>query len=135
MESFITKLKSIEQRLSKERGRFWFFALLQRDDSPGKWDLLVSAEWLQEKERKSLDHITAAIEQEFDQDDLLQLSRVVVLNPDNPIVQDLTTAFSQEHKLTRIQNITVNGMHFIQGVIITSRRPKSRRPKTDMAPA
>lgn len=130
MDSLIAKLKSIEQRLSKERGRFWLFALLQRDDFPGKWDLLVSGEWLQEKERKSLDHVIAAIEQEFDQDDLLQLSRVVVLNPDNPIVQDLTTVFSQEHKLTRIQNIMVNGMHFIQGVIITS-----RRPKTDMAPA
>lgn len=124
MNTFIAKLKTIEQQLSQTKGRFWVFALLQREDSPGKWDLLVSATWLQEGDRQSLDHISAAIAREFDRDELLQLSRVVVLNPDNPVVQDLTTAFSQEHRLNFIQNITVNGMHFTQGVIITSRLPK-----------
>lgn len=130
MNPFIAKLKTIEQCLSEKKGRFWIFALLQREDSPGKWDLLVAAEWLQEEDRKSLDHIITALEQEFTQDDLLQLSRIVVLNPDNPIVQDLTAAFSQEHRLNFIQNIAVNGMQFAQGVIITSRRPKKELAAT-----
>ena len=29
-----------------------------------------------------------------------------MLNPDNPIVQELSLAFSQEHRLTFIQNMT-----------------------------
>lgn len=125
MNSLVPKLKTVEQRLSKKRGRFWIFALLQREDSSGKWDLLVSAAWLQEEDRQSLDHIIAALEQEFDRDDFLQLSRIVVLNPDNPVVQELSLAFSQEHRPTFIQNITVNGMQFVQGVIITSRRSEA----------
>lgn len=125
MNSLVPKLKTIEQRLSKKKGRFWIFALLQREDSAGKWDLLVSAAWLQEEDRQSLDHIISALEQDFDRDDFLQLSRVVVLNPDNPVVQELSLAFSQEHRPTFIQNITVNGMQFVQGVIITSRRPEA----------
>ena len=125
MNSLVPKLKTVEQRLSKKKGRFWIFALLQREDSAGMWDLLVSATWLQEGDRQSLDYIIAALEQEFDREDFLQLSRIVVLNPDNPVVQELSLAFSQEHRATFTQSITVNGMQFVQGVIITSRRPEA----------
>ena len=37
------KLQRVEERLSKAKGPFEVFALLLREDSPGKWDVLDSA--------------------------------------------------------------------------------------------
>ena len=124
MTPFIEKLASIEKFLSDNNGSFWLFALLERAESPGKWDLLVAAPWLQEESRKSLDDITEQIGNKLDETELLQLSRIIPLDPDNPVVQDLTLAFGQEHTFSHIENTVINGMAVSRAIIISSRRPE-----------
>ena len=124
MKPFIEKFASIEKFLSDSNGSFWLFALLERAESPGKWDLLVAAPWLQEESRKSLDDIIEQIGNKLDETELLQLSRIIPLDPDNPVVQDLTLAFGQEHTFSQIENTVINGMAVSRAIIISSRRPE-----------
>lgn len=124
MNSFVEKLASIEKSLSAQNGNFWLFALVERAESPEKWDLLVAASWLQEESRKSLDGITELVGNKLDEIELLQLSRIIVLNPDNPVVQHLTSEFGHGHAVNHVENTIINGMAVSRAVIITSRRPE-----------
>jgi hypothetical protein len=124
MNSFVEKFTSLEKSLSAQNGSFWLFALLERAESPEKWDLLVAAPWLQEGSRESLYDITELIGKKLNETELLQLSRVIVLNPDNPVVQHLTSAFGHEHAFNHIENTVINGMAVSRAVIITSRWPE-----------
>lgn len=124
MNSFIEKLASIEKSVSTQKGNFWLFALLERTESPDKWDLIVAAPWLQEESRKSLDEIIELVGSELSETELLQLSRIIVLNPENPVVQHLTSAFNHEHAFNHVENTVINGMEISRAIIITSRRPE-----------
>ena len=124
MNSFFEKLASIEKSLSAQNGSFWLFALVERAESPEKWDLLVAAPWLQEESRKSLDDIIELVGNKLGETELLQLSRIIVLNPENLVVQHLTSAFDHEHAFNHVGNTIINGMEVSRAVIITSRRPE-----------
>jgi hypothetical protein len=125
MNPFIEKLASVEKSFSAENGSFWLFALVERVESPEKWDLLVAAPWLQEESRRSLDDIIELVGNKLDETELLQLSRIIVLNPENPVVQHLTAAFGHEHTSNHVENTVINGMAVSRAVIITSNRPES----------
>ena len=46
MKEVLNKLMSIEKESSAERGDYNLFALFLREDSSNKWDILVSADWI-----------------------------------------------------------------------------------------
>ena len=117
------KLIDVERRLSRTRGPFWLFAIGKREETLDKWDLIVSAAWLFEDKLRSLTYVTSELESAFAPDELIQISRIATLRPDNDIVQNLTAAFSQEGTLNLVQNTVVNGMEFSEVVVITARRP------------
>lgn len=49
MKELLTKLRLIEKETAKEKGEYNLFALFLREDSPNKWDILVSASWTANK--------------------------------------------------------------------------------------
>lgn len=110
--------------MSTQNGSFWLFALLERAESPEKWDLIAVAPWLQEESRESLYDITEPIGKKLNETELLQLSRIIVLNPDNPVVHHLTSTFGHKHAFSHIENTVINGMAVRRAVIITARRPE-----------
>jgi len=65
---------------ANQKGEFKLFALFLRDGSPGKWDVLVSAKWIDANKQQALKIIT---EQLTTKQELISLSRVVVINQDN----------------------------------------------------
>ena len=48
------KLRSLMERVEARRGRFTLFGVFLREDSPGLWDLVIAAPWLQSDEPKAL---------------------------------------------------------------------------------
>lgn len=47
MNSLVEDLLKIEKSLSAEKGAFSLFALFLREDAAGKWDLVISAPWVE----------------------------------------------------------------------------------------
>jgi hypothetical protein len=124
MNVLIKKLIELEKDIADEKGDFWLFALLQREESPHWWDLAVAADWLRESSRASLEEMVKHVGNMLNEKEIVQLSRVVVLDPNNPVVQQLTSMYQQKHGYHCVENINVNGMDMDKAVIITSRQPE-----------
>ncbi len=55
---FLEKLIVVEKKLAAEQGDFVLFGIFLREYAPNnRWDIVVSAPWLDESSRESLDFI------------------------------------------------------------------------------
>ena len=79
-----SKLEATAETIEKRHGPFTLFGLFLREDSPNKWDLVVSAPWLEEGKLKALREFVGELNQTISQEDLLSLSRIITLNQNDP---------------------------------------------------
>ena len=78
------KLEEAVETIEKTHGPFALFSLLLREDSPNKWDLVVSAPWLEEGKLKALRDFVGELNQTISEEELLNLSRIITLNHTDP---------------------------------------------------
>ena len=89
MKEILDKLKSAVQALEKEHGPILLFALFLREDSLEKWDIVVSASWLSSSEKKAYKMVVSKIQDSLNPSELVQFSRVVILDNTDPVVSFL----------------------------------------------
>ena len=89
MKEILDKLKSVVQALEKEQGPILFFALFLREDSLERWDIVVSAPWLSSVERNAYQIVISKIQAVLTSSELIQISRVVILDDTDPAVSFL----------------------------------------------
>src|SRR5690554_3830092 len=97
MTELVKKFRKIESLLSEEKGEFNLFALFLRDGSANKWDLLVSADWIEGNKPESLQIINEKIQEYLEKKELLKLSRIVLIDEDNPALETFYRTISVEH--------------------------------------
>lgn len=114
------KLQWIEIEISQLEGSFVLFALIEREDSLGKWDLVISADWIGNNQKRIIDMIALRISIRLDKDEQLLLSRILVLPPSDQFVQSLHL-INVEHGRVRITNCTFNGIVVKEAFLITSK--------------
>ena len=68
------------------------------------------------------------LKERLDEDEILQLARIAVLNPDNAFVQLVTSAFRSEHVLTFVAANVIGNVPMRDGILITARQPKVNVP-------
>jgi hypothetical protein len=90
MKQIIEKLTSLERDIASEKGEFSLFALFLREEADDTWDLLASAPWLEADKRESLDYLVNQLRARLDTQELLSLSRIVLLEKGNPILNRAT---------------------------------------------
>ena len=117
----IDKLRQIEIEISTEKGHFSLFALIEREDSFGKWDVVVSANWSSDSEKAVINNIASKIHNVLTKEEQLMLSRIVVLPPSDPLVQNLNL-IGVEHGSVKLSNNTFNGIVVKEAFLITSKR-------------
>lgn len=118
LERFI----DIEARINVEAGSLVLFALIERDDAAGKWDLIVSAEWAKERQKDLLNSIALQVRHKLNWEEKLLLSRILILDPQDPFVRAIThMALPVEHGRERVSNFVINGISIKNSYIITSR--------------
>ena len=86
MNDLLEKLKLALKELENDEGDIRLFALFLREDALGKWDLLVSAPWLDSKKLTSYDKITEIVQKHLGENDIIQLARIAILDPNDPSV-------------------------------------------------
>ena len=132
MKQMIEKLASLERDIASEKGEFSLFALFLREDADGKWDLLASAPWLDANNRKSLDYLANQLRARLDTQELLSLSRIVLLEKDNPVLEAIHTEIKVRHGMTEVRDSLAFGVPIKHAYIITSARenaPRNRTPR------
>jgi hypothetical protein len=89
MKEILSKLKSVVQELEAEHKPMLLFALFLREDSLQKWDIVVSAPWLSSSDKNAYQMIVSKIQSILNSDELVQFSRVVILDDIDPVVSFL----------------------------------------------
>ena len=122
MKKFIEKIAILEQSISAEKGDFVLFALFLREDAQDKWDLVVSAPWLEVNKKESLSYLTNELRSHLRSQDMLTLSRIVLVDNDDPALEAVHKSVSVEHGKVEIKDSNFFGLQIKHAVIITSKR-------------
>ncbi|MDO9213467.1 MAG: hypothetical protein Q8Q54_05755 [Methylococcales bacterium] len=103
MNSLAQKMMTVEQELAAEHGEFTLFALFLRDNSPGLWDVIVSAPWIDENREEGLSKVVAKVNACLQKDEVLMLSHIVIVEHDHPDLAELKNRFNFATSLTVIE--------------------------------
>lgn len=122
MKNVINKFLEIEKEINKEKGFFNLFALFLREDSENKWDLIISATWFLNDEKKTLDYVIDKIKSKINKNEIINLSRIVLLKPNDPFVLNINSIIVCEHSITEFSSCVLNNMHIKHAFIITSKK-------------
>jgi hypothetical protein len=125
MNEPIEKFKAIEKEIADQRGGLVLFGLFKREDSPGKWDVVISAPWVGKSRREALDYVIGVMRSQLSPEEMISLSRIVVLKPSEEFVKEVNSIVRVEHGRAELRDVVLNGMAMTHAYIITS-RPEDR---------
>jgi hypothetical protein len=128
MNQLVEDLIKVEQSLAQKKGALNLFALFLREDAPGKWDVLIAAPWAEKGKIGTLRDVAAELQRSLNKAELLQLSRIVVIDQSDPALEAFQRAFHVEHGKTEIQNSNLFGLQIKHAYLITSRRSATAEP-------
>jgi len=125
MKELIDKLIKVEKDISDEKGQFLLFALFLREDAPNLWDLMIAANWVEKNKAESLKYISAYLNKNLKPDELINLSRIVLIDSDNPALGAIHKAIHIEHGSAEIKDSNFFGLKIKHAHLITSKREKT----------
>lgn len=128
MKETAEKLKHQEEIMANEKGPFDLFALFLREDAPGKWDLVVAAEWIEKDKQAALKYIAGILQRTLTTNELLKLSRIAIIDEGNPALEAFQRAMHVEHGIAEIQDSNFFGLQIKHVYLITSKRRSKNAP-------
>jgi hypothetical protein len=120
MKQMIEKLAALERTIATEKGDLSLFALLLREDAADKWDLLLAAPWLETDKKDSLAYVADKLRAQLTTQQLLLLSRIVILEKGNPVLEALHRMIQVQHGMGEVRDSSVFGVPIKQAYLITS---------------
>ena len=125
IKQIFKKLESLEKEIADERGEFSLFGLFLREDAENRWDLVVAASWLNADSMDDINYITNKLKSHIGKNELLFISRIVLLDLHDPIVQIIKKNWG----VTRGGSLELNhpqlfGLPFKNAYIIISQSEK-----------
>jgi hypothetical protein len=133
MTEFINKFKAIEREIADERGGIVLFGLFEREDLPGKWDVVISAPWVRENWPEALDYVIGIAHSRLTREEIISVSKYVLLRPSEEFVRELNKIVHVEHGLAELRDLVVNGMAMTRAYVITSRPQDGAEPPPEPA--
>lgn len=122
MKELIDKLRLLETEISQKKGEFSLFALLLREEAQNKWDLVASASWFWSDKKKTLDYLAKKLRSRLTSEELIMLSRIVLIEESDPTLQALHRALQVQHTPTEVQDCNFFGLQIRHAYVITSKR-------------
>ncbi|MDZ7771763.1 MAG: hypothetical protein U5K31_03360 [Balneolaceae bacterium] len=116
------KFRKMERRLSEEYGPFNFFGVFLPEESPNRWDLLVSANWLASDDGAATRFLIERMREHLDQGEIIFMSTVVVLEGDHPDMDEIYEEIEVEHGFVEMRDEVIFGRDIERAYILTCRR-------------
>ena len=121
----IEKLQKLMKQVEARKGRFTLFGVFMRENSPGLWDLVVSAPWLESGKLKALGEFVEEMSEVLGQDEVMSFSRVVTLNHDDRALHDVLNEVGSPKKPLELQGHDLFGLPVEHAVILRAGMPKA----------
>lgn len=120
MNTFVERMKRIEQRVSEQYGPFELFALFRPDTTLRLWDILISAKWIEEDRLASMRIIAEQMNQEFSITEIVQFSGFVIIEHDYEGLRQFQSEVNIEHGVKEFRNVTFFDVPILHAYVITS---------------
>lgn len=122
MKSLADKLSTLLPSLL-EKGEVYLFALFERDDVTGKWDIIFSSEWSDREPTAAVRFISDKIVPLLSPSDLAAISRVVVIPSDQPAIRAMSQSVNIEGGCAEIQDCNFMGLQIKHAFVIRCKQP------------
>lgn len=122
----IQKYIEVEKELSEKHGAFNLFALFLREDAVDKWDILVASDWIYQDKQKSLSLIAEKLQEKLNKDELINISRIVLIENNNPALDAIQQAIHIKHEPIEVKDSNFFGLQIKHAYIITSHRSNQK---------
>jgi hypothetical protein len=124
----IEKLRRVMEELSAEKGEFVLFGLFLREEAQDKWDLVISAPWLEDGKLKALGEFVQKAALIVGEQEFLALSRIVTLNHDDPNLDTILEAIEVENTPVELWNKNFFGLEIKHAYILRAKRLRKLEP-------
>lgn len=121
MRKILEKLTKLELTLANQEGPFDLFALFLREDGFDKWDLVASAAWVEKDYDEALDCVTRKLDSLLSTEELLMISKVVLIDEFDERVKNIQKAITVEHRPTELREMNFFGLRIELAYVITSK--------------
>jgi hypothetical protein len=131
MKDLLDKLKNLIYIFEAEKkSEFLICAMILPGESYDKWDFILSARWLNSSELESYKLISSKLQTSLTEAELLQIARIVILDPDDQVVkflQTLITVTNGGYKELRAEDLTDKFKFIIKRGYLLRSIPESRK--------
>ncbi len=133
MNALTDSVLKIEKNLCEEKGPLSLFALFLREDAPDKWDLVISAPWVQKDKELALNLISTKVREFLKPPELFSVSRIVLVEPTSPAVAAINRAFKVQHSAVEVKDSNFFGLaikhaHIFASANLNNNAPQKRKP-------
>ena len=129
MSELANKLQLVEKQIATEKGRFNIFALFLREGAQDLWDVIVAAPWVVEDKKKALHYIVDKLRSSLSKEEMSSLSRIIIIEPQNPVLDAFQRAICIEHGMADISDSIFFGLKIKHAYVITSRHDDRQADK------
>lgn len=111
----------LEAEVATEKGDFELFALFLREDISDRWDLMISAPWASADSEAALDYLVNKIKPDFGPAELIRLSRVIFVDPNDAAVRNLQRTIHVEHGAVEVRDSSFFGLPINHALFVKSK--------------
>jgi len=116
------KFGQIRDEVVADRGDLTLFALFLREGVEDRWDLVVSASWLDRDKAAGLKYLTKKLTAKLTEREILELSRVVVVAQNDPALRKLLRETNVEDgEVRELENLQFAGLSLSRAVIFEAK--------------
>lgn len=119
------RLQLAEKAIASTYGQFVLFVLAEREEAPGKWDLLVSALWL-DTNRQGVQQMVDLLKPYLTENDWLALASITPLAPTLEYVQWIARKYDVQHDNQEVTNASWDSLFIPHGFVITANLAPAR---------
>lgn len=128
-------LRKAMHDIANKKGPFTLFGLFKRPDAFGKWDLVVSAPWLDKSQLKATRELVALLTDSVGAQALQHLARIQPLDTDSPELKAVLEGFGVDNGDVRIKHTNLFGLDIEDAIILRAKAAgkKPRKPVLETA--
>jgi hypothetical protein len=117
MNEFFEKIKSIGSEIDAEVGGVALFGVFKPAETPQRWDVIVSADWVGEDNTPAIYYVGRRLQERLDVEELVSLSRIEALPPSNDFVRSVLDAVRVTDEGAYFEYRAFNGILMTQAYI------------------
>jgi hypothetical protein len=118
MNILTKKFIAIGNAIAQEKGTIRLLVLLELEEFRGRWDMVMSAEWLPESTRETLQLVLEKMKEPLNPKEFSEVARTILLRPNEPFVQSFEQFLTDNPYQREFMDIEINGLEIKRAYVI-----------------